>query len=95
MGWVIFLGESQSRIYLNMCAKFGCGPRVVSKKKGRYRQTDRQRETAALYSRLVPVSMILFWWLSYRYSLGCGLGYGYLWCGIRVRVSLWLGLGLG
>ena len=26
-----------------MCAKFGCGPTVVSKKKGGYRQTDRQR----------------------------------------------------
>ena len=35
------LGESQSRIYPNMCAKFGCGPTVASKKGG-YRQTDRQ-----------------------------------------------------
>ena len=33
-----------------MCAKFGCGPTVVSKKGG-YRQTDRQRDAAALYSR--------------------------------------------
>ena len=45
-----FVGESQSRIYTNMCAKFGCGPTVVSKKKGGGR-TDRQRDTAALYSR--------------------------------------------
>ena len=41
-----------------MCAKFGCGPTVVSKKVGGggYRQTDRQtdrqtKKTAALYSR--------------------------------------------
>ena len=27
-----------------MCAKFGCGPTVVSKKNGEYRQTDRQRK---------------------------------------------------
>ena len=27
-----------------MCAKFGCGPTVVSKKRGGYRQTDRQRK---------------------------------------------------
>ena len=27
-----------------MCAKFGCGPTVVSKKGGGYRQTDRQRK---------------------------------------------------
>ena len=27
-----------------MCAKFGCGPTVVSKKRGWYRQTDRQRK---------------------------------------------------
>ena len=31
-----------------MCAKFGCGPTVVSKKGG---GADRQRDTAALYSR--------------------------------------------
>ena len=36
-----FLGESQSRIYPNMCAKFGCGPTVVSKGGGGYRQTDK------------------------------------------------------
>ena len=52
LGWgrSIFLGESQSRIYPNMCAKFGCGPTVVSKRGGV--QTDRQRDTVALYSRL-------------------------------------------
>ena len=51
LGWggSIFLGESQSRIYPNMCAKFGCGPTVVSKRGGV--QTYRQRDTAALYSR--------------------------------------------
>ena len=37
-----------------MCAKFGCGPTVVSKKNGGYRQTDRQtdrqtKKTAAFY----------------------------------------------
>ena len=43
-----FLGESQSRIYLSMCAKFGCGPTVVSKKRGGYRQTD--KGTLQLYT---------------------------------------------
>ena len=37
-----------------MCAKFGCGPMVVSKKRG---GTDRQtKKTAALYSRLAGLS---------------------------------------
>ena len=38
-------GESQSRIYKNVCAKFGYDPTVVSKKMGgggTERQTDRQ-----------------------------------------------------
>ena len=45
----ICLAENESRIYPNMWAKFGCGPTVVSKKKGGgYRQTDRQtKKTAA------------------------------------------------
>ena len=46
LGWAgsIFLAQNESRIYPNMCAKFGCGPTVVSKKKGGTdRQTDRQR----------------------------------------------------
>ena len=34
-----------------MCAKFGCGPTVVSKKKGGVVQTDRQREPAAIIDR--------------------------------------------
>ena len=44
LGWggSILLGESQSRIYPNMCAKFGCGP-TACKKRGV--QTDRQRDT--------------------------------------------------
>ena len=29
--WVNFLGESQSRLYPHMCAKFGRGPTLVSK----------------------------------------------------------------
>ena len=46
LGWggSIFLGESLSRINPNMCAKFGCGPMVVSKKRGGgtdNRQTDK------------------------------------------------------
>ena len=40
LGWVIFLGESQCRIYSNICAKFGCGPTVVSKRGGD-RHTDK------------------------------------------------------
>ena len=58
VGWVIFLAQNECRIYPNMCAKFGCGPTVVSKKRGV--QTDRQTEKiAALYSRLAgyPVSL--------------------------------------
>ena len=42
-----FLGESLSRVYPNMCAKFGCGPTVASKKGG-YRQTD--KGTLQLYT---------------------------------------------
>ena len=44
LGWAgsIFLAENESRIYPNICAKFGCGPTVVSKKRGV--QTDRQRK---------------------------------------------------
>ena len=44
-----FLAEDESHIYPNMCAKFGCGPTVVSKKRG---GTGRQtKKTAGLYSR--------------------------------------------
>ena len=32
MGWVNFFGESQSRLYPHMRAKFGRGPTAVSKK---------------------------------------------------------------
>ena len=42
-----FLAQNESRIYPNMCAKFGCGPTVVSEKRGGVqtdRQTDRQRK---------------------------------------------------
>ena len=47
-----FLAENESHIYPNMCAKFGCGPTVVSKGGGGTdRQTDRQREPAASYNR--------------------------------------------
>ena len=38
-----FLAENESHIYPNMCAKFGCGPTVVSRKKMGI-QTDRQRK---------------------------------------------------
>ena len=41
MGWVNFVGDSQSCIYPNMCAKLGCGPTVVSKKGGTDRETDK------------------------------------------------------
>ena len=41
-----------------MCAKFGCGPTVVSKKGGGGVQTDRQtKKTAALYSRLAGTQL--------------------------------------
>ncbi len=39
-----FISQNESRIYPNMCAKFGCGPTVVSKRGEGYRQTDRQRK---------------------------------------------------
>ena len=54
-----FLGESQSRIYPNMCAKFGCDPTVVLKRGvQRDRQTDGHRDTEALYSRLFAFSLV-------------------------------------
>ena len=53
----IFLGANQSHIYPNMCAKFGRGLTVVSKKGDTDTHTDththRQRDAAALYSRLL------------------------------------------
>ena len=54
------LGESQSRTYPNMCAKFGGGPTFVSKKGGIDRQRDRQRDTAALYIDGVVSSRLQF-----------------------------------
>ena len=46
--------KSQSRIYPNMCAKFGCGPTVVSNKKGGgYKQTDRQTDKGTLQLYIV------------------------------------------
>ena len=54
LGWAgsNVLAENESHICPNMCAKFGCGPTVVSKKGGG--GTDRQtKKTAALYSRLL------------------------------------------
>ena len=56
-----FLGESLSRIYPNnMCAKFGCGPTVVSGKKGGTdrqtdRQIDRQTDKGTLHLYIVDV----------------------------------------
>ena len=52
MGWVQKnLAENESHNYPNMCAKFGCDPTVVSKKRGGG-GTDRQtKKTAASYSR--------------------------------------------
>ena len=47
LGWAgsICLAENESHIYPNMCAIFGCGPTVMSKKRGgTERQTDRQRK---------------------------------------------------
>ena len=45
----ICLAENESHIYPNICAKFGCGPTVVSKKKGGIdRQTDRQTKAGTL-----------------------------------------------
>ena len=52
------LAENESHIYPNMCAKFGCGPTVVSKK-GRGGGTDRQTKiSAALYSRYSSVCVV-------------------------------------
>ena len=46
----MFLAENESHIYPNMCAKFGCGPTVVSK--GGvvqiYIQTNRQTDIGTL-----------------------------------------------
>ena len=48
MGWggSIFLGESQSRIYPHMRAKFGRGPTVVSKRGAEYRHTNYETFTS-------------------------------------------------
>ena len=50
-GGSFFLGESQSRIYPNMCAKFGCGPTVVSKRGGG--GTDRHTDKGTLQIYIV------------------------------------------
>ena len=48
VGWVrVFLAENESHTYPNMCAKFGCGLTVMSKKGGTDSQTDRQRDAAS------------------------------------------------
>ena len=54
LGWggSIFLGDSQSRSYPNTCAKFGCGPTVVSKKEG-----DRQTDKGTLQLYIVDTVM--------------------------------------
>ena len=54
----MFLAENESHIYPNMCAKFGCGPTVVSK--GGvvqiYTQTNIQTDS---HSTGVGIGMIL------------------------------------
>ena len=42
----MFLAENESHIYPNMCAKFGCGPTVLSKGwvVQIYTQTNRQTD---------------------------------------------------
>ena len=61
-----------------MCAKFGCGPTVVSKKKGVYRQT---KKTAALYSRL---SILVFVFCEYG-QRRCEKDVG----GMQLSLSMW------
>ena len=58
----IFLAENESHIYPNMCATFGCGPTVVSKKGGG--GTDRQTETAALYLDYVANAFVVLYKIS-------------------------------
>ena len=50
----LFLAENKSHIYPNMCAKFGCGPTVVSKKRG---VTDRQTDKGMLQLYIVDKNM--------------------------------------
>ena len=45
-GGSILLGESQSRIYPHVRAKFGRGPTVVSKKGGGHRHTNYETFTS-------------------------------------------------
>ena len=54
-----------------MCAKFGCGPTVVSKKKGGYRQTDRQTDRQRKLQRYIVESGALGYNVSgvYRWIL--------------------------
>ena len=52
----VFLAENESHIYPNMCAKFGCGPTVVSEKNGGYRQTNKGK--LQLYIIDLPVTRL-------------------------------------
>ena len=53
--WVISLAENESHIHPNMCATFGCGPTVVSKKEGTDRLPDKWTLQLYIYSRRVSV----------------------------------------
>ena len=54
VGQLFFLAENESHIYPNMCAKFGCGPMVVSKNKGGG-GTDRQTDKGTLQLYIVDI----------------------------------------
>ena len=49
----ICLGSTQSHIYTNMCAKFGCGPTVVSKRGRGHSHTHTYKGTLQLYNVVV------------------------------------------
>ena len=61
LGWggAIFLAENVSHIYPNMCAKFGCDPTVMSKKRGV--QTDRQTDKGKLQLYGYVSKKVSFW----------------------------------
>ena len=41
-----------------MCAKFGCGPTVVSKKRGGVQTDKHTKKTAALYSSIIIITLV-------------------------------------
>ena len=72
VGLVNFFGESQSRLYPHMRAKFGCGPTVVSKK-GSLKFISRYIYILYIYiykcSWLIALSALSLWTIFYLFAV--------------------------